>query len=561
MTTALDTYHQSKLSIHTSVASGQLYLVQRLIAEGCDPNLPHTTTGLRPIHFAASRGHLELVRYLVESTLSCQLDAVDKEEETALLKAAYANHLKVVSYLVEQGANYNHQDRDGWTALHNACSCGNLEMVKFLCQQPHMDVNITSQQGHTPLMNAASKGFVDIVIWLLKQKANVLMRNNFDETAYDVAAAAHETYICHLLDPQHAIDLHVTIPVILIEQVKHEQHTSYLSLTAPTQTRIVSYYRNQEQITGGKSKVELPNPSWFWLTDWTVDHTFPRMDSAGWSYYHADRDTWSEQLPIHYRRYHIKQRRWVRIMKKASLLTTHVPQQLEEEEAEEGSRRHSANSTQSLNTEVATRTVLARCSTPQPLLQQLATDRLTSWERNDQVLNCRRCHRFFNLLVRRHHCRKCGQIVCDRCSMNRMMLSTEEMVHPPHQQLEVCEPQRICDHCAEQVVIENSKINKKRASMMIECPVCSTSLLDYHSSIEQEQHVQSCLARGSSSAMRYVVYKLNANSTLIGQECVICFEEFRQDDTLMRLNCMCSYHYNCIQAWFSKGKECPVHSQ
>lgn len=74
----------SNNSLHRSVASGQLNLVQRLIANGCDPNLPHITTGLRPIHFAASRGHVDLVKYLVE-TSKCQVDAIDKEGEVRFI--------------------------------------------------------------------------------------------------------------------------------------------------------------------------------------------------------------------------------------------------------------------------------------------------------------------------------------------------------------------------------------------------------------------------------------------------------------------------------------------
>ncbi|KAI8069134.1 ankyrin repeat-containing domain protein [Gilbertella persicaria] len=529
MTTIIRTYNEPMLSIHTSVASGQLYLVQRLIADGCDPNLPHTTTGLRPIHFAASRGHIDLVQYLVESTHSCQIDAVDKEEETALLKAAYAGHFSVVKYLIEHGADYLHQDRDGWTALHNACSCGNFEMIKFLCSQPHIDVNITSKQGHTPLMNAASKGYVDIVLWLLKHNANSLVKNNFGETAYDVAAAANEAYLCHLLDPHHLIDFHITIPVILIEQVTYQQHTSYLSLTLPTETNTIDYYTHKEEHVQNKSKMKLPNTSWFWLTDWTVDHTFPRLDELGWSYYDQKHDTWSEQKPSHYRKHHIKRRRWVRIMKKAAMLTERIVQN-EQVDPEISNQRHSSNSTRSLNTTTLTKAIFVGCSTlPQPLLQeQMSTnDTITAWERNDQVMNCRRCHRFFNLLVRRHHCRKCGQIICDRCSTNRIMLSREEIIQPPDHQLEAYQPQRICDHCVEQIVIANSK-KKKRNSMMTECPVCVAPLFDFNSVQEQEQHIQSCLSKGqASSSVRYVVYKLNSDSTLIGQECVICFEEFK----------------------------------
>lgn len=55
-------------------------------------------------------------------------------------------------YLVNKAnANYLHQDRDGWTALHNACSFGSLSITEFLLKQPLINVNITSKKGHTPL--------------------------------------------------------------------------------------------------------------------------------------------------------------------------------------------------------------------------------------------------------------------------------------------------------------------------------------------------------------------------------------------------------------------------
>lgn len=69
--------------LHSSVASGQFNQVQRLISTGSDPNTPHSVTGLLPIHFAASRGHVNLVQFLIES---CQvdIDAIDKEDEVSI---------------------------------------------------------------------------------------------------------------------------------------------------------------------------------------------------------------------------------------------------------------------------------------------------------------------------------------------------------------------------------------------------------------------------------------------------------------------------------------------
>jgi hypothetical protein len=63
----------------------------------------------------------------------------------------------------------------------------------------------------------------------------------------------------------------------------------------------------------------------------------------------------------------------------------------------------------------------------------------------------------------------------------------------------------------------------------IRCPVCGNDLADLGTSEEQEIHVKSCLEGGggaTSQSAKYLVYKLPAESILIGTECVICLEEF-----------------------------------
>ena len=49
------------------------------------------------------------------------------------------------------------------------------------------------------LVNAASKGHLPVVLYLLsKQAVDPLIRNNWGETAYDVAAAVFEIWICEV---------------------------------------------------------------------------------------------------------------------------------------------------------------------------------------------------------------------------------------------------------------------------------------------------------------------------------------------------------------------------
>lgn len=87
--------------------------------------------------------------------------------------------------------------------------------------------------------------------------------------------------------------------------------------------------------------------------------------------------------------------------------------------------------------------------------QQQTEERLPKtyvWENDLDVKECRSCRRKFGFLVRRHHCRCCGLIHCDRCSMSRAYLDTTQILQDPNGPLESLEVlssqhQRVCDTC------------------------------------------------------------------------------------------------------------------
>lgn len=74
------------------------------------------------------------------------------------------------------------------------------------------------------------------------------------------------------------------------------------------------------------------------------------------------------------------------------------------------------------------------------------------WEADNDVKECRGCRRKFGFLVRRHHCRCCGLIHCDKCSMSRAYLDATQILQDPNSPLEsvdVLSSQhvRVCDNC------------------------------------------------------------------------------------------------------------------
>jgi hypothetical protein len=59
-------------------------------------------------------------------------------------------------------------------------------------------------------------------------------------------------------------------------------------------------------------------------------------------------------------------------------------------------------------------------------------------------------------------------------------------------------------------------------TIIYRCPVCSTSLADLGLPAEQEAHVRNCLEGGAGTTpetAKYLVYKLPAESALLGVEC------------------------------------------
>ncbi|SBT42736.1 FYVE and coiled-coil domain-containing protein, putative [Plasmodium ovale wallikeri] len=59
------------------------------------------------------------------------------------------------------------------------------------------------------------------------------------------------------------------------------------------------------------------------------------------------------------------------------------------------------------------------------------------WVPDEEVTNCYSCSVFFNVRVRKHHCRACGNVFCSNCSDNKIKIS----------EYSYAEKVRVCDKC------------------------------------------------------------------------------------------------------------------
>ncbi|KAI1739280.1 hypothetical protein F4680DRAFT_422256 [Xylaria scruposa] len=56
---------------------------------------------------------------------------------------------------------------------------------------------------------------------------------------------------------------------------------------------------------------------------------------------------------------------------------------------------------------------------------------LPTWQPDTEVSQCPICGVRFGMFLRRHHCRKCGRVVCDGCSPHRITIPHPYIVRPP----------------------------------------------------------------------------------------------------------------------------------
>jgi ankyrin repeat protein len=135
------------------------------------------------------------------------INAKDQSGNTGLHTVAFAGHLVVSRFLVENGADVNAQNRDGLTPLHIAASGGHKALVELLLDH-RASAQLADANGNTPLHAAAREGFRSIVEVLLAHGADVNAKNRTGSTPLHFAAANGFKSVAELLlSHQATVDL------------------------------------------------------------------------------------------------------------------------------------------------------------------------------------------------------------------------------------------------------------------------------------------------------------------------------------------------------------------
>ncbi|XP_022256538.1 ankyrin repeat and death domain-containing protein 1A-like [Limulus polyphemus] len=140
-----------------------------------------------PVHWAASRGHLDILAMLI--VVKCDIESADKYGMRPLLLAAWFGHKGAVQMLVENGANCRATNRQGLNVLHCAVQNNHMDVVTFLLESvENIEVNSCDRNGQTSLHSAVANNNMDIVEQLVKFGADVSIKDKTGSTAVHLAA-------------------------------------------------------------------------------------------------------------------------------------------------------------------------------------------------------------------------------------------------------------------------------------------------------------------------------------------------------------------------------------
>ena len=167
-----------------------------LIFRGFNPNT-RDAKGRPGLVAALNLDSLKVYEVLLKSP-GIDVNAASAQNETALMMACIKGELGIVQELIKRGADIN---REGWAPLHYAASADRpqtLDIVKLLIEESAY-IDAASPNGSTPLMIAAQYSSEAVVDLLLKEGADVVLRNQQGLTAVDFARRAGRLYMVERL--------------------------------------------------------------------------------------------------------------------------------------------------------------------------------------------------------------------------------------------------------------------------------------------------------------------------------------------------------------------------
>ncbi|XVF55350.1 hypothetical protein PTKIN_Ptkin06aG0030300 [Pterospermum kingtungense] len=188
-------------SLFTAAEKGHLDVVKELLQYTTKEGIAlKNKSGFDPLHIAANQGHQAIVQVLLEHDPGLS-KTVGQANATPLVSAATKGHTAVVYELLRKDPSLLEISKaNGKNPLHFAARQGHADIVKALLDKDPQLARRTDKKGQTALHMAVKGTSTEVVRLLLKaDRAIVMLPDKFGNTALHVATRKKRTEIVNEL--------------------------------------------------------------------------------------------------------------------------------------------------------------------------------------------------------------------------------------------------------------------------------------------------------------------------------------------------------------------------
>ncbi len=128
------------MALFRAAATGDVEKVRKMIKSNPKELNFKNSKGQTPLHVGAHRGHLAVVKVLIDE--KAPLEQKDEDGNTALIFAVWGKEPEIVEYLLTRGCDVNNANKQGMTPLHSAAAKGHRKCAEILVKHEKKPVDV-----------------------------------------------------------------------------------------------------------------------------------------------------------------------------------------------------------------------------------------------------------------------------------------------------------------------------------------------------------------------------------------------------------------------------------